>query len=198
MLGTSLCPESAMSLKQAKKIITPIDKELVKELKAGDWLLLNGWVYTARDRAHKLIFELLEQKKALPFPLENQLIYYTGPSPAKPGEIIGSAGPTTSSRMDKYTPKLYELGLSATLGKGERSSEIIEAVKKFIGLYLVTIGGAGAYLSERIKQARVVAWEELGPEAVYQLYLEDFPCLVAYDSQGRDYFSEQRKKYQKE
>ncbi len=187
-----------MSLEQAKKISTPLDKELVKTLQAGEWILLSGWVYTARDQAHQRIFELLEQGRELPFSLKDQLIYYTGPSPAKPGEIIGSAGPTTSSRMDKYTPKLYELGLSATLGKGERSPEIIEAVKKFTGLYLVTIGGAGVYLSERIKQVKVIAWEDLGPEAVYQLYLEDFPCLVAYDSQGRDYFSEQRKKYQKE
>ena len=133
-----------------------------------------GEIYTARDQAHRRLFELINNRRKLPIKLKGEIIYYTGPTPAKPGRVIGSAGPTTSSRMDKYTPRLLELGLAATIGKGERSQEVKDAVKRYRGIYLVSVGGAGAYLSERITRAKVVVWPELGAEAVYRLTIRDF------------------------
>jgi len=184
-----------MNFKKAKRIKTPLSKDLVKNFRIGDWILLSGIVYTARDQAHKRLLEMIEKGEKLPLNLENAVIYYTGPSPAKPGEILGSAGPTTSARMDKYTPLLLKLGLSGMIGKGERSEEVKSALKEFGGLYLVTIGGAGAYLSERVRKAKALLWQDLGPEAIYEFILEDFPCLVAYDAYGGDYFEQARAKF---
>ncbi len=187
-----------MSVMDFKKVGTPISAQICKDLKAGDWILLSGWVYSARDQAHIRLKELIEAGSEIPFSLEGEVIYYMGPSPAPPGEIIGSAGPTTSSRMDSYAPLLYSLGLKATLGKGERSEKVKDALVKYGGIYLATVGGAGAYLAERIKKVELVCWQDLGPEAVQRLYVEDFPCVVAYDSSGRDFFKEQRERYKKE
>ena len=184
-----------MNFKKVKKIKTPLSKDLAKNFRIGDWILLSGIVYTARDQAHKRMFELIEKGKKMPLNLENAVIYYTGPSPAKPGGILGSAGPTTSARMDKYTPLLLKMGLSGMIGKGERSGEVKSAVKEFGGVYLVTIGGAGAYLSERVKKVKCLFWQDLGPEAIYEFILEDFPCLVAYDAYGGDYFQAVRAKF---
>lgn len=182
----------------AKKIKTPLTPEVARSLRAGQWVLLSGEIYTGRDQAHRRLLDLIENGFRLPVKLENETIYYVGPSPARPGRAIGSAGPTTSSRMDKYTPRLMELGLLATIGKGERSQEVRDAVKKSRGVYLVTVGGAGAYLSERIKKVTVVAWPELGAEAIYRLTVEEFPCLVAYDSAGGDFFTSNRKKFEED
>lgn len=182
-------------LKNAKRISAPLTAGTAKLLRAGDWVLLSGEIYAARDQAHKKLFEIIKSGRKLPLRLNGEIIYYAGPTPARPGRMIGSAGPTTSSRMDKYAPALYKLGVAATIGKGERSKEVRDAITRFEGLYLVTIGGAGAYLSERIKEAEVLLWPELGPEAVYRLAVEDFPCLVAYDSRGGDYFAYERKKF---
>jgi fumarate hydratase subunit beta len=185
-------------LEKAKQLKTPLTRKQIESLKAGDWILLSGEIYTARDQVHRRLFDLINKRRKLPIKLKGEIIYYTGPTPAKQGRVIGSAGPTTSSRMDKYTPKLLELGLAATIGKGERSQAVKDAVKLYRGVYLASVGGAGAYLSERITKAKVVAWPELGAEAVYRLTIRDFPCLVAYDSQGRDYFESSRKKFQEE
>jgi len=182
-------------LKNAKKISAPLDPNAVRSLRAGDWVLLSGEIYAARDQAHKRLFEIIKSGRKLPLPLKGEIIYYAGPTPARPGRVIGSAGPTTSSRMDKCTPALYKLGLAATIGKGECSKEVRDAITRFGGLYLVTVGGAGAYLSERIKKAEVLLWPELGPEAVYLIAVKDFPCLIAYDSKGGDYFAYARKKF---
>lgn len=169
------------------KINLPFEKDILKHLKAGDSLELSGTIYTARDAAHKKIFELIQAKQPLPFDLKNNLIYYTGPTPRPPGKIIGASGPTTSSRMDVYTPTLYQLGLKATMGKGPRSKEVIEACKKFKAVYLVTYGGLGAYLAQFIKKAKLVAFPELGPEAVYQLELKNFPAIIAIDCRGKNF-----------
>ncbi len=186
-----------MKLEQARRIQTPLTAGVCHSLKAGDWVLLSGRVYTARDQAHRRMADAIDQGKRLPFSLQGELIYYTGPTPARPGRVIGSAGPTTSSRMDQYLEKILGLGVLATIGKGERSKEAREVFQKFNALYLTAIGGAGAYLSERIKKSRVRLWPDLGPEAVYELEVEDFPVLVAYDLSGNDYFERCRDKYRK-
>ena len=185
-----------MIFRKAKRIHTPLTPQVVRSLRAGQWILLSGEIYTGRDQAHRRLYDLIEHGYRLPIPLKNEIIYYVGPTPARPGRPIGSAGPTTSSRMDKFTPRLMALGLLATMGKGERSKEVREAVKKFGGVYLVAVGGAGAYLSERIKKAEVVAWPDLAAEAVYRLTVKDFPCLVAYDAKGGDVFAKNRKKFE--
>jgi len=167
-----------------KKIDLPLTKEIVRKLNVGDEVLLNGWLYTARDKAHQKLSTSLKKKENLPIDLKDMTIYYTGPTPPKLGEIIGSAGPTTSSRMDVFTPILLENGVIATIGKGKRSKEVISAIKKYGCLYFVTIGGAGAWLSQKIIQAEVIAYQELGPEAIFKLGVKDFPVIVAVDSQG--------------
>ncbi len=159
-----------------------------KKLKAGDSVLISGMMYTARDAAHKRMTELLERGEALPFDIEGQTIYYLGPSPAKPGQIIGSAGPTTSTRMDKYTPALLDLGLKGMIGKGRRSGEVIDAMKRNGAVYFAAIGGAGALLSKAITQAQVIAWDDLGTEAVRRIEVKDFPAIVVIDSQGRNLY----------
>jgi len=177
-----------MKLEHARKIQTPLRAEVCASLGAGDWILLSGRIYTARDQAHRRMAAAIEKGGRLPFSLSGEVIYYCGPTPARPGRVIGSAGPTTSSRMDQFLEKILGLGVLATIGKGERSKMAKEVFSRFGALDLVTIGGAGAYLSQRIKKCEIRLWPDLGPEAVYELWVEDFPCLVAYDILGKDYF----------
>lgn len=166
-------------------ITTPLTIEIVRSLKAGDEVLISGILYTARDAAHRRFYEALIKGEALPVDLAGQILYYTGPTPARPGTIIGSAGPTTSYRMDEYTPLLLEkTGLSGMIGKGNRSHKVREAILGFGAVYLAAIGGAGALISQCIKSAEVVAYQDLGPEAVHRLEIENFPAVVALDSAG--------------
>lgn len=171
-----------------KKIKTPITNEDLKELKAGDSVLLSGYIYTARDAAHKRLVELLKQGMPLPFDVEGQTIYYVGPSPAKEGQPIGSAGPTTSYRMDAYTPALLEKGLKGMIGKGKRNKEVIDAIKKHEAVYFAAIGGAAALNAKCVKALEPVAYEDLGAEAVNKLLVEDLPLIVVIDSEGNNYY----------
>jgi len=161
----------------------------LRELSAGESVLLSGTVYTARDAAHMKIMSLIKDGKPLPFPLENAFIYYAGPTPARPGTVIGSCGPTTSARMDSFTPTLMDMGLFATIGKGERSNEVYEACKRNKGIYLCAIGGAGAMAAKAIKKCEVIAFEELGCESVKRLEIENFPLILAVDSTGNSIFN---------
>lgn len=165
-------------------IKTPLAVDIIEKLVAGDRVLLTGTIYTARDSAHKRFIELIEQGKELPFDIKGQVIYYTGPTPTPPGKIIGSCGPTTSSRMDPYTPKLLEKGLKGMIGKGTRSKEVVEAIKRYKAIYFLAVGGCGALISRAIKKASIIAFPLLGPEAVFQLEVEDFPVIVGIDSLG--------------
>ncbi len=167
-----------------RKINLPVTEEIAKSLEAGDEILLNGKLYTARDAAHKLLCELIDKNKPLPIDIKNQTIYFAGPTPARPGRVIGSIGPTTSSRMDSYSPKLIAMGLRAMIGKGYRNSEVRRALIKYSAVHFSAIGGLGALLAKSIKQAKVVAYEELGTEAIRELVVEDFPVIVAYDCYG--------------
>ncbi|MCL6638206.1 MAG: Fe-S-containing hydro-lyase [Firmicutes bacterium] len=178
------------------KLTTPLTDEVVENLRIGQRVLLNGVIYTGRDAAHKRLVELIEQGKELPFDPKGQVIYYVGPSPAKPGMVIGSAGPTTSGRMDAYAPKLYALGLKATIGKGRRSPEVVKAMKQYKGVYLAAVGGAAALIARCIKDAKVIAYPELGPEAIYQLTVEKFPVIVVNDTLGGDLYDEGVKIYE--
>lgn len=171
-------------------IHTPLTKDEAQKLKAGDTVLLTGVIYTARDAAHKRMCEALERGEELPFPLQDAVIYYVGPTPAPPGRVIGSAGPTTSGRMDAYAPRLMEEGLRGMIGKGERTDAVIESMKKNGAVYFAATGGAAALLASRIKAAKVIAWEDLGTEAVRRLEVEDFPLTVVIDAQGRDLYKE--------
>lgn len=172
-----------------KKIQTPLTKEMIRTLHAGDMVYITGTVYSARDAAHKKMTELLDQGRPLPFDLKGSIIYYLGPTPAREGQVIGSAGPTTSSRMDKYTPRLLSLGLSGMIGKGRRSPEVIRAIREETAVYFAAVGGAGALLSKCIKSSKVIAFDELGTEAVREMYVEDFPVIVAVDAAGTDIYS---------
>jgi len=165
-------------------IETPLISKTIKNLKAGDLVYISGVVYTARDRAHQKISELIYKGKEFPFELKGSVIYYCGPTPAKRGQVIGSCGPTTSSRMDSYAPLLYKKGLSATLGKGERSKDVVDAIKKYKGIYLITWGGCGAYLNSFVKSSKTIAFKEFGAEAVRRLEVENFPAVVAVDNRG--------------
>lgn len=165
-------------------LTTPLTDEDVACLRAGDRVLLRGVVYTARDAAHRRMIECLERGEPLPIPIDGQVIYYVGPSPAPPGRVIGSAGPTTSYRMDPYTERLLALGLKATIGKGQRSVQVVEAMKRHRAVYLAAIGGAAALIASSIKECKVLAYEDLGPEAVRRLVVEDFPAIVANDIYG--------------
>ena len=169
-------------------INTPIDKETASSLKVGDTVYITGEVYVARDAAHKRLFELICEGKPLPIDLENETVYYMGPSPAREGRVIGSAGPTTSSRMDKYTPALLELGLTVMIGKGRRSEEVKRAARERGAVYLAAVGGAGALLSEHITDSRIVCYEDLGAEAVRRITVKDLPCIVALDASGNDIY----------
>lgn len=166
------------------KISPPLSEPLLHNLKVGDKVLISGTIYTARDAAHKRMSESVK----IPFDLKGQIIYYCGPSPARPGKVIGSAGPTTASRMDACTPELLKRGLKGMIGKGGRGKEIVRACKKYKALYFVATGGAGALLSKKIKRAKIIAYPELGAEAVYKLEVEDFPVIVAIDCRGRNIF----------
>jgi len=167
-------------------LTTPLSVGDVESLRAGDRVTITGIVYTARDAAHRRLLELIDAGKELPIPIEGQVIYYVGPSPAPPGRVIGAAGPTTSYRMDPFAPKLLERGLKAMIGKGKRSKEVIEAMVKYKGVYLAAIGGAGALMAQAVKAARVVAYDELGPEAIRELKVERLPVVVVNDTLGND------------
>lgn len=167
---------------------TPLTKEKVKTLHAGDYVFISGTIYSARDAAHKRLVESLEKGEPLPLPLENEIIYYLGPTPARPGQVIGSAGPTTSSRMDKYAPKLLALGQTGMIGKGRRSDAVISSMKENCAVYFAAVGGAGALLSKCIKKAEVLAYEDLGAEAIYKLEVENFPVIVVIDCEGNNLY----------
>ena len=180
-----------------KYIKAPITEEDAKTLRAGDYVYLSGTIYTARDAAHQRMDETLNQNEQLPIELPNNIIYYMGPSPAREGRPIGSAGPTTASRMDKYAPKLLDLGLKGMIGKGKRSKEVIDAVVRNGCVYFAAVGGAGAILSKCIKTSEVVAYDDLGTEAIRKLYVEDFPCIVVIDSKGNNLYETATEKYKK-
>jgi len=177
------------------RLTTPLTDEDVEKLKMGDTVLINGVIYTGRDAAHMRMVDALDKGKALPFDVKGQVIYFVGPAPAKPGWAIGSAGPTTSYRMDAFSPRLIELGLKGMIGKGPRAQEVIDACVKYKCIYFGAVGGAGALLAKSIKKAEVIAYEELGPEAVRRLEVEDFPVIVVNDVYGRDLEKEGRKQY---
>ncbi len=181
---------------QVKKVTLPLTDETLKELRAGDNLLLTGVMYVGRDAAHKRIVEAMERGKPLPIDIKGQTIYFMGPSPPRPGRPIGSAGPTTSGRMDAYSPRLIAEGLKGMIGKGSRSKAVKDAMVKYKAVYLGAIGGAGALISKSIKKAEVVAYEELGAEALRRLEVEDFPVTVINDVYGGDLYKEGKAKYQ--
>ncbi len=171
-----------------KYITTPITEKTVSELKAGDYVYITGTIYTARDAAHKRLYEALERGEELPINLENNTLYYLGPSPAREGQVIGSAGPTTSSRMDKYTPLLLKQGLKGMIGKGKRSQEVINSMNENHAVYFAAIGGAGALLSKCIKKAEIIAYEDLGTEAIRKLEVENLPVIVVIDDQKNNLY----------
>ena len=172
------------------KVNLPLNREIIDELKAGDYVYLTGTVYTARDAAHLRMYEAVNSGKELPFNIEGSTIYYLGPSPAREGQVIGSAGPTTSGRMDKYTPTLLDLGLKGMIGKGKRSPEVIESMKKNGAVYFAAVGGAGALLSKCIKSAEVIAYDDLGTEAIRKLYVEDLPVITVIDKWGKNLYEQ--------
>ena len=172
------------------KIQAPFTAETIKQLHTGDMVKITGTIYSARDAAHKKLMELIEEGKDLPFELQGNVIYYLGPTPAREGQVIGSAGPTTSSRMDKYTPKLLDLGLKGMIGKGRRSPEVIQSIIDNQAVYLAAVGGAGALLSKCIKSSKVIAFDELGTEAIREMYVEDFPAIVAIDPEGNNIYKD--------
>jgi fumarate hydratase subunit beta len=181
----------------AKRIALPLTDEAVADLRAGDDVLLTGTMYVGRDSAHKRIVEALDQGKPLPFDIKGQTIYYMGPSPAKPGHAIGSAGPTTSGRMDSYSPRLMAEGLRGMVGKGMRSAAVKEAMKQHRAVYFAAIGGAGALISKAIKKSDIIAYEELGAEALLRIEVADFPVIVINDIYGGDLYQEGKSKYKK-
>ena len=176
-------------------ITTPLSKDLACSLQAGDRVLLSGTLYTARDAAHLRLLELLKRGEPLPFPIEDAIIYYVGPTPARPGQALGSAGPTTSSRMDVYTPRLIEAGLRGMVGKGQRTPEVIAAMKAHGAVYFGAIGGAAALLAQCITKAEIVCYEDLGAEAIRRLTVRDFPTTVVIDTQGRNLYEIGPRKY---
>ena len=182
---------------EAKKLSPPLTDEDIKSLKIGDTVLITGDIFTARDTAHKKMVEILDKGEKLPFDIKGQLIYYAGPSPTRPGQIIGSAGPTTSGRMNKYAPRVLEAGSKGMIGKGEMSKDVQGGLQKHTGTYFIVVGGAAALISKSITKAELVAWEELGAEAVKRLTVKDFPAIVAQDCHGGNLFVEGVKKYGK-
>lgn len=166
----------------------PASKQDINELKSGDFVFISGTIYTARDAAHKRMYEAILKNKELPISMKDQFIYYLGPTPAKEGQVIGSAGPTTSSRMDKYTPELLNLGLSGMIGKGKRNQQVIESIIKNKAVYCAAIGGAGALLSKCIVESQVIAYEDLGTEAIRKLVVKDFPVIVIIDAEGNNLY----------
>jgi fumarate hydratase subunit beta len=178
-----------------KRITPPLTDEMIKKLKTGDSVVITGVLYTARDAAHKRMFEGLERGEPLPLDVRGQIIFYAGPSPAKPGKPIGSIGPTTSGRMDAYTPGLLEAGLKGMIGKGNRSDKVLRAMQKYVAVYLGAIGGTAALLSRCVQKAEIVAYEDLGPEAIMRLDVVNFPAIVVNDSRGGDLYQEGMKQY---
>lgn len=179
------------------RITTPLTEEAARKLKAGDSVLISGVIYTGRDAAHKRLVEALDRGEELPVDFTNQIIYYVGPSPAKPGHPIGSAGPTTSGRMDAYAPRLMEKGLRGMIGKGYRSAEVVESMKKHGAVYFAATGGAAALIAKTIKSYEVVAYPELMSEAVAKLTVVDFPSIVVIDSEGGNFYEEGQKQYRR-
>lgn len=179
------------------KITTPLTEDKVKSLKAGDSVLLSGVIYTGRDAAHKRLIDLLDKNEELPLSIENEIIYYVGPSPAKPGMVIGSAGPTTSYRMDAYTPKLLDLGLKGMIGKGARNQEVIDSIIKNKAIYFGAIGGAAALIGKSIIKSEIIAYEDLGAEAIRRIEVKDMPLVVIIDSEGKNLYKEGQKEYLK-
>ncbi|MEG6512684.1 Fe-S-containing hydro-lyase [Desulforamulus ruminis] len=180
------------------RLNTPLTEEVLRNLRIGQQVSIHGVIYTGRDAAHKKLVELMDQGRELPLDLTGQVIYYVGPSPAPPGRVIGSAGPTTAGRMDAYAPRLIERGLKGMIGKGARSQAVIEAMKKHGAVYFAAIGGAAALISKCIQEAEIVAYPELGPEAIYRLVVKDFPAIVVNDAFGGDLYQEGRKLYSRE
>ena len=180
-----------------KYIKAPLEKEIVKTLRAGEYVYITGTIYTARDAAHKRMDETLREGKELPVPLKDEIVYYMGPSPARGGRVIGSAGPTTASRMDKYTPKLLDLGLGGMIGKGKRSKEVIDAIIRNQSVYFAAVGGAGALLSKCIQESEVVAYDDLGTEAIRRLTVKNFPVIVVIDCEGNNLYETAIEQYKK-
>ena len=178
-----------------KKITLPITDEDIKNLIAGDSVLLSGSIITGRDAAHKRLYELIKKGEKLPVDIKGELIYYVGPAPAKPGYAVGPAGPTSSYRMDKYAPSLLDLGLKGMIGKGARNKEVVDAIVRNKGVYLVAIGGAAALIAKSIKSEEILCYEDLGTEAVRRYEVEDFPCIVAIDSNGNNVYETEPPKY---
>ena len=182
---------------EAIRISAPLDDAAIEKLRAGDRVLISGVMYTARDAAHKRLIELLNAGKELPLDLKGQIIYYVGPTPEKPGEVIGSAGPTTSGRMDAYTPRLIELGLKGMVGKGARSKEVRDSIVAHKAVYMAAVGGAAALIRRSIKKAEIIAYEDLGPEAIRRLEVVDFPAIVVNDVYGGDLFLQGVEKFRR-
>jgi len=177
------------------QVRTPLTEEAASALRAGDVVSITGYIYTARDAAHKRLVELLEAEKQLPMPVRDQVIYYVGPAPAKPGHACGPAGPTTSCRMDPYTPILLDRGLRGMIGKGPRSREVIKSMKKNGAVYFAAVGGAAAVIARSIKKSEIIAFEQFGTEAIHRFYVEGFPAIVAIDSQGNNLYESEPLKY---
>lgn len=176
-------------------LTTPLTKEKVKKLKAGDRVLITGTIYTGRDAAHKRMVEQISRGEKLPFDINNSIIYYVGPAPAKQDQIINSAGPTTSYRMDAYSPILLELGQTGMIGKGDRDNKVIESMKKNCAVYFAAVGGAAALIADKIKKSKVIAYEDLGTEAIRELEVENFPVTVVIDSNGNNLYQSEKQKY---
>ena len=177
-------------MEEIKKITTPLTEDVVRSLKCGDMVSISGIIYTGRDAAHKIMTEMLERGEALPVDLRDQIIYYAGPTPAKPGKVIGSCGPTTSGRMDAYSRQMMAQGLRGMIGKGPRSPEVVEAMQEYGVVYFAAIGGAAALIADSVKECEVGAFDELGPEAIRRLRVENYPCIVAIDALGNDLYKE--------
>jgi fumarate hydratase subunit beta len=177
------------------RVTTPLGEDVITQWKSGDKILINGAIYTGRDAAHKRLVELIGQGEVLPFDVKGQIIYFVGPTPARPGRPVGSAGPTTSYRMDAYSPQLIAQGLKGMIGKGARSHEVIEAMKKYKCVYMTAVGGAGALISKRIKSSEIIAYGDLGPEAIRKMEVVDFPVIVVNDTLGNDLYQDGVKKY---
>jgi fumarate hydratase subunit beta len=184
-------------MKKIIKITTPLDAKKIVKLKTGDFVSITGNIYGARDAAHKRLVELIRSNQELPIDIKGQIIYYVGPTPAKPGYPCGSAGPTTSYRMDPYAPVLLDLGLKGMIGKGLRSQEVIESMKKNKAVYFAAVGGAAALIARSIKKSEVIAYEDLGAEAVFRFYVKDFPAIVVIDSAGNNLYETEPPKYKK-
>lgn len=174
---------------------TPLEDSTIEKLKAGDKVRISGVLYTARDAAHKRLIEMVESGKDLPFDVKGQLLYYVGPTPAKPGQVIGSAGPTTSYRMDTYAPTLIKMGLKGMIGKGSRSKEVIEAMKMYKAVYFAAVGGAAALIAKTIKKVEIIAFDDLGTEAIRKMEVENFPAIVVNDTNGGDLYDIGREEY---